>query len=151
VSTYLERMVDRRRFFRYAGAALAAAGTGEFLAGPGTAESASTVIAYFLDPEWGAGDPDCPTDEAAKTGACHACNSCHSHAVNKLFTSAALADATRAHLHCKCLVGSMELDRLSALAVFGPPAGPMHRDAFDRRGDEAFVQPGGPAGRGVRP
>lgn len=140
-----QRTVGRRRFLAYAGATALAAGTGELLQSPQQAQAAAaTVVAYFLDPEWGASDPDCPEEESLRAGSCHGCNACHGHAV-KFFTSAAVADTTRAHVFCKCLVGSTELDAMTAVAIFGPPKGPFHRDEFDRRRDELFL----PALRGA--
>ncbi len=55
------------------------------------------VPVYGLDPEWGASDPTC-------TGTCSACSACRCHAANKIFATAADADAGRAHPACKCLV-----------------------------------------------
>jgi hypothetical protein len=59
------------------------------------AAAAEPVQAWGLDPNWGGGPGAC---------GCGACSSCRSHAANKLFASAAAADAGRAHAFCRCLV-----------------------------------------------
>jgi hypothetical protein len=147
MSGYLERMVHRRRFLRYAAAVAMAGGANIVVGGVGEAEAArSTVAVYFLDPEWGAQLADCPPDEAERTGHCHACKACHAHAKNKMFSSALAAQTTRAHAFCKCLVGSTQVDRVTAVTIFGPPSGPLRRDEFDGRRDALFLPAAVPAG-----
>jgi hypothetical protein len=64
--------------------------------------AASTSTLYLLNPDWGAGNPTCvPNHGQIGCGGCYACVA-HYH--NKLFASAAAADAGRAHPRCKCLV-----------------------------------------------
>jgi hypothetical protein len=66
------------------------------------AAAAPTSTVYWLDPDWGAGDPTCvPNHGQVGCGGCYACVA---HYQNKLFASAAAADAGRAHPRCKCLV-----------------------------------------------
>ena len=64
--------------------------------------AASTATLYWLDPDWGAGDPSCVPNQGQAT--CGGCSACVSHYQNKLFASAAAAEAGRAHPGCKCLV-----------------------------------------------
>lgn len=103
-----------------------------------TGHSSPTV--YFLDPEWGAGDPACPIPHQGG-GSCHACVACHNHDANKMWTSASLADQSRAHPNCKCLVSSRNVSDAEYVTIFGPPSGPLHRDEFDIRRDRLFLPP----------
>jgi hypothetical protein len=140
---YLESVsAGRRRFLLYVGGLAAAFGAGPLLAGEALTKQSRALnrTIYFLDPEWGAGTPACVAPDAG-AGSCRACAACHSHAANKLFTSAALADRRRAHPHCKCLVKSRAVSNVEFVTIFGPPSGPLHRDEFDRRRDRLFLPP----------
>jgi hypothetical protein len=66
------------------------------------AAAAPTSTLYWLNPDWGARDPACLPNQAQDT--CGGCYACAAHYRNKLFASAAAADAGRAHPRCKCLV-----------------------------------------------
>ena len=134
--------VGRRRFLLFVGSLAAAAGTGQLLAdGALAGRGPGNQTVYFLDPEWGAGDPACPLRPHWGPRSCHACIACHSHDVNKLFISGALANSRRAHPNCKCLVGSRRVNDWVFVMIFGPPSGPLHRDEFDRRRDRLFLPP----------
>jgi len=140
---YLESVsAGRRRFLLYVGGLAAAVGAGQLHAGDALAKQVRALnrTIYFLDPEWGAGKPACPVPHEGP-GSCHACAACHSHALNKLFTSAELANRQRAHPHCKCLVKSRAVSNVECVMIFGPPSGPLHRDEFDRRRDRLFLPP----------
>ncbi len=64
--------------------------------------AASTSTLYLLNPDWGAGNPTCvPNHGQVGCGGCYACVA-HYH--NKLFATAAAAEAGRAHPRCRCLV-----------------------------------------------
>jgi hypothetical protein len=89
-----------------------------------------TRLVYKLDPEWGAGDPSCPRKERLKPRSCHACNACHHHAHNKLWSSA--ASIRRAHLGCKCKIVSLAIPTGVFTALFGPDNHPR-RFEVDRR------------------
>ena len=131
--------IARRRFLVMVGAVAAGLGTSYLLPGQVEAKAnTNTKTLYVLDPEWGAGEPACPIPHLGGSG-CHACASCHAHAANKMWTSAALADSSRAHTRCKCLVQSSRVSHRQYVAIFGPPKGPLHRDEFDRRQDELFL------------
>lgn len=143
--TFLEApSVARRRFLTMAGTLASAAAASQLLpSGLGRAgadELTGTNAVYFLDPEWGAGLPACPIPHEGSRS-CHACNACHNHDANKMWTSEALADGNRAHPNCKCLVGSTNVGDLLFVMLFGPPEGPLHRDEFDARRDSLFVPP----------
>jgi len=103
-----------------------------------TLQGQPTLTWYALDPEWGAGMNGCPIDPVenhAHSRACHGCNACHQHGLNKLFPSAEAADANRAHVGCKCKVvegGELPADVWEQL--FGP-AGAPEREQVDRRWD----------------
>ncbi|MFN8019963.1 MAG: hypothetical protein U0Q03_00420 [Acidimicrobiales bacterium] len=74
---------------------LAIAG-GLVVAGPGGSVLAADVVpTYALDPTQGG---------ACLAPSCITCNACQAHAANKLFASAADADAGRAHPGCRCTV-----------------------------------------------
>ena len=101
------------------GSGLAAA-AGAFAGHATQAHAAETVQAWGLDPHWAG--PGC---------GCSACASCLAHGANKLFASAASADAGRAHPYCKCLVvplARLEADVYAAFFVDGGG-----RDSVDRR------------------
>jgi hypothetical protein len=89
-----ERTLSRVSFLG-AGLVTAAGALGGYAA---QARAATSVQAWGLDPDGRGGLSPC---------ACRACASCRSHAANKLFASAADADAGRAHLYCKCLVAPL--------------------------------------------
>jgi hypothetical protein len=77
---------------------------------------------WGLDPNWGGNPATC---------GCSACASCLAHAANKLFASAASADAGRAHPYCKCLVvplARLDVDVYRSLFVNGGG-----RESVDRR------------------
>ena len=96
-----------------------AAGTAAFLGVP-TAAAAATVDVWGLDPD--GGHQGC---------GCSACAACRAHASNKIFASAADADAGRAHPRCKCAVtqlASVESYVYDALFVDGG-----QRVSVDRR------------------
>ena len=61
---------------------------------------------YRFDPLWGLGTNGCPEDAdiATAPGNCKGCGACARHAENKIFATRELAEAGRAHPHCKCLV-----------------------------------------------
>ncbi len=61
----------------------------------GRADAADTVPTYALDPTQGG---------TCLSPGCSTCHACLSHAANKLFASAADADAGRAHPGCRCTV-----------------------------------------------
>jgi hypothetical protein len=92
----MEQSLSRRAFF----AAMVGAGT---LAVPlaGSARAA-TITLYRLNSDWGHGDPNCVPNRGQST--CGGCYACVNHSRNKLFATAAAADAGRAHPGCKCLV-----------------------------------------------
>jgi hypothetical protein len=119
--------ITRRGFLGRSAAAAGALAAAVFPRGARAAQS--PVPVYRLDPEWGS----CGLPEESKPLSCHACAACHGHAHNKLFASAAAADANRAHLHCKCLVepaGTLPYGTWAAL--FGNPRDPG-RVEVDRR------------------
>jgi hypothetical protein len=128
----LQKASTSRRQFLALLAASSGALVASHLASDDTDAAPFNRTIYFLDPEWGAGNSTCP---------CSACSACHGHAANKFWTSADLADSNRAHSYCKCLVDSKEVSTAAYISLFGPPAGPRHRDAFDRRQDELWSLP----------
>ena len=140
--TEMKALLSRRQFLATVAATTAGLaadsilGSGKSSAAPGAKEEV-----YFLDPEWGAGDPACPDDPHEGSLGCHACAACHSHAANKFWTSEALADQNRAHRHCKCLIGLTEVSKAEYVSIFGPFGGPLHRDEFDSRRDRLFLPP----------
>ena len=108
--------LSRRRFLALG---LAAAGAAAGGVAP-RAWASSTEQLWGLDPSWG--------------GAgclCGGCAACRAHAENRLFASAAAADAGRAHPFCKCLVVPVEtVDRSVYAQLFVAAGG---REAVDRR------------------
>jgi hypothetical protein len=58
------------------------------------ANAASSTQVWRLDPDL----------ECAPGKSCSGCSACRAHAANKVFASAAAADANRAHTYCKCRV-----------------------------------------------
>ncbi len=111
----LSRALSRRQLV---GAGLAV-GTAAFLGVP-MAEAAATVDVWGLDPD--GGHHGC---------GCSACAACRAHASNKIFASAADANAGRAHPRCKCAVtqlASVESYVYDALFVDGG-----QRVSVDRR------------------
>lgn len=66
------------------------------------AAAAPTSTLYWLNPDRGAGDAACVPNQGQST--CGGCFACAAHYHNKLFASAAAADAERAHPRCACLV-----------------------------------------------
>jgi len=131
--------VGRRGFLTLAGGLAAAGGlaTGRRFAGDASAGAQNQTI-WFLDPEHGMAPPGtaCPIPHEGPP-TCHGCKACHAHAENKLFSSAAAVSL--AHLNCKCLVDSMAVTEREYVLFFGPVAGPLHRDQFDRRTDQVFL------------
>lgn len=81
---------------RFLGAGLVTA-TGALGGYAARASAASTAQVWRLDPS-----------AACGPGAhgCSTCAACRAHAANKLFASAAAADANRAHRYCKCVVAA---------------------------------------------
>lgn len=132
--------VERRRFLMMVGAVATAAAVSYGLPAEAEAGRGARRTIYFLDPEWGAGDPACPIPHQGG-GGCHACVACHNHDANKMWTSAALADRSRAHPNCKCLISSKNVNNREYITIFGPPSGPLHRDEFDIRRDRLFLPP----------
>lgn len=86
------------------------------------ASAAESLQVWGLDPYRG-GDPG--------TCGCASCAACVAHAANKLFASAAAADAGRAHLHCRCLVAPLERVPESVYSELFSEAG--GRSSVDRR------------------
>jgi hypothetical protein len=74
---------------------------------------------------WGL-DPGC--DPSAR---CRTCSACRLHAANKLFASAADADAGRAHAFCKCQVIVLATVRRKVFGALFVDGGP--RSSVDRR------------------
>lgn len=132
-------MMERRRFLAWVGAVAAGTGGGALFPRDASAapESEKQTI-WFLDPEHGAGKPECPIPHEGSQS-CHGCNACHSHAESKLFSSLELADASRAHSNCKCLVDSIRVTRREFALFFGPSGGPLRREKFDKRTDQVFL------------
>jgi hypothetical protein len=139
VSSWTQHALGRRRFLASVAALAAVAGAGplsQTVAAKGGPVQNRTV--WHLDPEHGQGD-SCTLPFHEGPSPCHGCNACHTHAANKLFTSNALADTSRAHPFCKCMVTSEAVTTREYLMIFGPPRGPLHRDSFDRRSDRIFL------------
>jgi hypothetical protein len=113
--------VSRRAFLGgvFGGVAL----VGPLASGAG---AASTNTVYWLNPSWGDGDPGCVPNVGQST--CGGCYACVSHYQNKVFASAAAADAHRAHPRCKCKVeAAFTVDDETYAALFGSS------DSADRR------------------
>lgn len=102
--------------------------SGQAAAGP-----PAPVPVFKLDPEWGAGNPACSPDPHRKTHSCHACNTCHKHAANKLFATQGAANVGRAHKHCKCAIRSGTISFADYTAVFRGQPGKEQRRAVDLR------------------
>lgn len=64
--------------------------------------SAATGTVYRLSADWGAGHVHCVPNRGQS--GCGGCYACVRHARNKVFATAAAADAGRAHARCKCVV-----------------------------------------------
>jgi hypothetical protein len=105
--------------FLGAGLASAVGGLGAYAM---QAAAAETVQVWGLDTTGGSDHAGCD---------CSACAACIAHAANKLFSSAAVADAGRAHPHCKCVVVSLgRIDEGIYRSLFVAGGG---RDSVDRR------------------
>ena len=115
-----------RRAFVAGGAALVAGFVAPRAAPGGEAAPARTRPVYQLDPAGG------DAAACAGPGGCAGCRACRRHAANKLFVSAASADAGRAHPHCTCRVVSATLPAEAWAALFGGPVTPR-RLSVDRR------------------
>ena len=121
----MPRRMHRRAFV--AGGAALVAGVVSALAAPGgEAAPAPPRPVYRLDPT------SADASVCAGRGGCASCRACRRHAANKLFVSAAAADAGRAHPHCKCRVVSATLPAAAWAALFGGPVTPR-RLSVDRR------------------
>ncbi len=112
----LDRTWSRRSFLGFA--ALGSWGlTFGFAPGAG---AAGAVQVWGLDPH----------STVGRTCSCSGCSACRSHAENKLFATAAIADELRAHPGCKCLVVPLgEVDSALYGALFAGGA----RHSVDRR------------------
>jgi hypothetical protein len=100
--------------------------TGLLAMGAATLFGASAATAGAMVSVWGL-DPDGGRD----TCGCSSCAACRTHALNKIFATAADADAGRAHPHCKCSVtqlGTVRPHVYDALFVGGG-----ERPSVDRR------------------
>lgn len=97
-----DRSLSRRGFLGFGLVALA--GATAWVAPDAWASPPAEL--WGLDPEWG-----------AEGCSCGGCGACRSHAANKLFASAAAANAGRAHVYCRCLV---------------VPLGTIDRDVYDQ-------------------
>jgi hypothetical protein len=76
------------------------------------ASAASSTQVWRLDPDL----------ECAPGKGCSGCSACRAHSANKIFASAAAADANRAHTYCKCRVAplaNLESSVYNALFVDG--------------------------------
>jgi hypothetical protein len=112
------RTFSRVRFLG-AGLASAVGGLGAYAL---QAAAAETVQVWGLATSGGSDRAGCD---------CSACAACIAHAANKLFSSAAAADAGRAHPHCKCVVVSLgRIDEGIYRSLFVAGGG---RDSVDRR------------------
>lgn len=101
---------------RFLGAGLVGA-AGAFGGYAARADAAPSTQLWRLDP----GSACAPGG-----GGCSSCKACRAHAANKLFASAAAADANRAHVYCKCQVtpfAAVEDDVYKALFVDGGKRG----------------------------
>jgi hypothetical protein len=107
-----ERTLSRISFIG-AGLVASAGAFGSYVA---QANADSSVQVWGLDPNWDGGDPS--------SCGCGGCASCRSHAANKWFASAALADAGRAHPHCRCaVVPLVQLSKSTYTALFAGGTG----------------------------
>jgi len=89
---------------------------------------------YYLEPEWGAGEPGCPPTPGGAHQAshgCHACAACHRHAAHKLWADE--ASVRFAHPHCRCEIGSRLVAVSTYRRMFGVPGTPWFRGEFDDR------------------
>ena len=103
------RTLSRVRFLG-AGLVGAAGALGGYAA---QAQAAGTTQVWRLDPYLECGTPG---------AGCSGCKACRAHAANKLFASAAAAEANRAHTYCKCRVvpfANMDDGTYNALFVDG--------------------------------
>ena len=117
-SGWFDRTLCRRSFVGAVTAVMWGLALGR--AGPGAAAAAESVQVWGLDP--------CSTGGRCS---CAGCSACRSHAANKLFATAAAADAKRAHPGCRCQVVALgEINRQLYDALF--PAGGI-RLSVDRR------------------
>ena len=97
------------------------------LAGTHAAASTSVHWLYWLNPDWGTGNAACVPNKGQAE--CRGCYACVKHYQNKLFASAADAEAGRAHPGCNCLVeAAFTVDPGTYTQLF--PAGTA---AVDRR------------------
>ena len=111
-----ERSLSRRGFLGFG--LVAAAGAAACIAPRAWASPPAQL--WGLDPDWG-----------GESCSCGGCGACRSHAANKLFASAAAANAGRAHVFCKCLVvpvGTIDQGVYDQLFVAG-----SSRPSVDRR------------------
>jgi hypothetical protein len=103
-----------------------AIGAGAFVVPLAQRANAATNLLYELRADWGAGNPNCVNDGGAPD--CGGCYACVNHARNKVFATAAAADAGRAHAQCRCKVASLyTIDDLVYDKLFA------HRRSVDRR------------------
>ncbi|MCY7303529.1 MAG: hypothetical protein LH654_10975 [Thermoleophilia bacterium] len=112
-----ETQLTRRRLV---GAGLLAMGTATLVRAH-AARASSEISVWGLDPDGGHEACDCT-----------ACGACRAHALNKIFASAADADAGRAHPYCKCTVAELSSVKPHVYsALFGD--GGRERRSVDRR------------------
>lgn len=130
----MEHVVARRRVLKYSASIALAAVTGVTSAGRTLAAPATTRTVYSLDPT------TCVTGHDGNLD-CGACKACRGHA-KKLFTSAQIASAHRAHPYCNCTVEAKSVGNGEYVGFFGPNSGPLHRDEFDPRRDKLFNSAG---------
>jgi hypothetical protein len=115
--------LSRRAFL---GGVLGASALAVPLASPAGAAPASTNTVYWLNPDSGAGNPTCVPNHGQS--GCGGCYACVRHYQNKIFATAAAADAGRAHPRCKCLVqAAFTVDDRTYSELFGAT------DSADRR------------------
>jgi hypothetical protein len=80
-----------------------------------------------------------PTAEVvASGGGCATCGACRRHAENKVFATRALADARRAHPHCRCAIKAVRVSPIDFVKMFGASSGPAIRGEFDVRWAEVM-------------
>jgi hypothetical protein len=121
-----DRLLNRRSFGRIALAAVAAGVAlirgGVAFAFPAGRGSLRTV--YVFD----------PTAEVASghTG-CATCTACRRHAEHKRFASRELADARRAHPHCRCAIREVTVPAAQYGRMFDVARGVARRGEFDVR------------------
>ena len=111
----LSTLLTRRRLLS---SGLLAMGTAALIGIP-AAKAASTVSVWGLDP-----------GGAHEACGCSACAACRTHALNKIFASAADADTGRAHPYCRCAVtqlSAVEPRVFEALFVSGGRRGSVDR------------------------